>query len=80
MDLANIAVVVARYGVLLATLLAQVSPKPAGLTVHVLDAHAERRSNSREGTDHQSDQRSIAQAYHGRDPNVAIEGIADVEG
>ena len=56
----------AWHGVLLAALLVQANPLPPVLRIHVLDAHADRRADAREGIDHQADERAVAEADDGR--------------
>ena len=52
----GVKVVMARHGVLLAAFLVQPQPEPAVLRINVLDAHADRRADTREGIDHDADQ------------------------
>ena len=53
-------IVMAGHGVLLAALLVQAHPKPPVLRIHVLDPHADRRADTREGIDHQADEGAVA--------------------
>ena len=58
-------VMVARHGVLLAALLAQPHPEAAVLREHVLDLHADRRTDPRERINHEGNQRPITKSGRG---------------
>jgi hypothetical protein len=45
----------------LAALLAQPHPQAAVLRIDIVDSHAERRADPREGKDHEPDQSAVAQ-------------------
>jgi hypothetical protein len=52
---------VARHRMPLAALLAQSHPQAAVLRIDIVDSHAERRADPREGIDHEPDQSAVAQ-------------------
>lgn len=66
-------IVVARHGVRLAAFLAQPHPLATVLREHVLDLHAERRSDARERVDREDDERPVTQSSLGFDIDAVDE-------